>query len=77
LHEQTLRVLDAIDITMDPGEFVALLGPSGCGKSTLLRLIAGLERPREGRIVMSRCEIDGPDPSRILMFQDPTAPSVA
>jgi NitT/TauT family transport system ATP-binding protein len=72
LHGQTLRVLDAIDITMEPGEFVALLGPSGCGKSTLLRLIAGLERPREGRIVMSLREIDGPDPSRILMFQDPT-----
>jgi len=72
LHGQMLRVLDAIDIAMEPGEFVALLGPSGCGKSTLLRLIAGLERPYEGRIVMSGREIDGPDPSRILMFQDPT-----
>jgi NitT/TauT family transport system ATP-binding protein len=72
LHGQMLPVLNAIDITMEPGEFVALLGPSGCGKSTLLRLASGLERPREGRIVMSGREIDGPHPSRILMFQDPT-----
>jgi NitT/TauT family transport system ATP-binding protein len=72
LHGQTLPVLDAIDVTVEPGEFVALLGPSGCGKSTLLRLIAGLEPPRAGRIVVGKCEINGPDPSRILMFQDPT-----
>jgi NitT/TauT family transport system ATP-binding protein len=71
-HGQTLPVLDAIDLTVDPGEFVALLGPSGCGKSTLLRLIAGLEPPRSGRIVMGENPIRGPDPSRILMFQDPT-----
>jgi NitT/TauT family transport system ATP-binding protein len=72
LYGRTLPVLDAIDITMGPGEFVALLGPSGCGKSTLLRLIAGLERPRDGHVIISGREIDGPDPSRILMFQDPT-----
>ena len=56
-----------------PGEFVALLGPSGCGKSTLLRLIAGLERPRAGRIFMGGGRRStAPDPSRILVFQDPT-----
>ena len=38
----------------------------------MLRLIAGLEPPRAGRIVMGEHEIDGPDPSRILVFQDPT-----
>ena len=52
LHGQPLPVLDVIDLAVGPGEFVALLGPSGCGKSTLLRLIAGLERPRSGRIFM-------------------------
>jgi NitT/TauT family transport system ATP-binding protein len=65
-------VLDAIDLAVGPGEFVALLGPSGCGKSTLLRLMAGLERPCSGLIVMDGQEIDAPDPSRILVFQDPT-----
>jgi NitT/TauT family transport system ATP-binding protein len=72
LHGQTLPVLDSIDIDVEPGEFIALLGPSGCGKSTLLRLISGLERPRLGRVVMGEREVDGPDPSRILMLQDPT-----
>ncbi len=72
LHGRKLPVLDGIDLAVGPGEFVALLGPSGCGKSTLLRLIAGLERPRAGRLLMSEQEIDAPDPSRILVFQDPT-----
>jgi NitT/TauT family transport system ATP-binding protein len=72
LHGRPLPVLDAIDLAVGPGEFVALLGPSGCGKSTLLRLIAGLERPHSGRIFMGGVEIEAPGPSRILVFQDPT-----
>jgi NitT/TauT family transport system ATP-binding protein len=72
LHGQLLPVLDTIDLAVGPGEFVALLGPSGCGKSTLLRLIAGLERPHTGRIFSGAHEVTAPDPSRILVFQDPT-----
>lgn len=44
------RVLDAVDIEIAPGEFLAIVGPSGCGKSTLLRLIAGLEDPDAGEL---------------------------
>lgn len=72
LHGSRLPVLDAIDLTVAAGEFVALLGPSGCGKSTLLRLVAGLERPSEGSITADGETIASPDPSRILVFQDPT-----
>jgi sulfonate transport system ATP-binding protein len=72
LHGRQLPVLDAIDLFASPGDFVALLGPSGCGKSTLLRLIAGLEQPRAGGIVVGQQQIAVPDPSRILVFQDPT-----
>ncbi len=72
LRGAALPVLDTIDLAAAPGEFVALLGPSGCGKSTLLRLIAGLERPHAGRVLMSERSVEKPDPSRILVFQDPT-----
>jgi ABC-type nitrate/sulfonate/bicarbonate transport system ATPase subunit len=67
-----LPVLEDIDLAVEPGEFVALLGPSGCGKSTLLRLIAGLQAPASGAILADGSAIIAPDPSRILVFQDPT-----
>ena len=52
----TAAAVDGVDLDARPGEFVSLLGPSGCGKTTSLRLIAGLERPDAGRII-----IDGRD----------------
>jgi NitT/TauT family transport system ATP-binding protein len=72
LEGRPLCVLDRISFRADPGEFVALLGPSGCGKSTLLRLVAGLEPPSAGQLLMDGCPIEGPDPSRVVVFQDPT-----
>lgn len=65
-------VLDDVSLDVAPGEFIALIGPSGCGKSTLLRLVAGLETPDTGTLLADGVPITGPDPSRIIMFQDPT-----
>ena len=48
-----VRALRGLDMTMDEGEFVAVMGPSGCGKSTLLNLIAGLDAPTEGEIIVA------------------------
>ncbi|HXZ15394.1 MAG TPA: ABC transporter ATP-binding protein [Roseiarcus sp.] len=72
LHGSMLPVLEDIDLRVAAGEFVAVLGPSGCGKSTLLRLISGLDQPTSGAITADGEVVDGPDPSRILVFQDPT-----
>jgi len=47
-----VEAIRRVDLSIDPGEFVAILGPSGCGKSTLLRIIAGLEMPTEGHVAV-------------------------
>ena len=72
LNDEDLPVLEDVSFSVAPGEFVALLGPSGCGKSTLLRLVAGLDRPRRGHLVVDGEEVTEPDPSRVVVFQDPT-----
>jgi spermidine/putrescine transport system ATP-binding protein len=52
-----VTAVNGIDIEMPPGEFFSLLGPSGCGKTTTLRLIAGFERPDEGRILLDGADM--------------------
>jgi len=64
-----LTAIDRVSMTVRDGEFVAVVGPSGCGKSTILNLVAGLDRPSEGRILLREVPVEGPNPSVGFMLQ--------
>jgi len=67
---KTFEALRDIDLNIGDNEFVCLVGPSGCGKTTLLRIIAGLERPTSGEILLDGTPIKGPGPQRGMVFQE-------
>jgi len=56
---QTLTVLSGLNLSVDDGEFIALMGPSGSGKTTLLNLLAGIDRPTSGKIVVGGVSVGG------------------
>src|SRR5690606_13817799 len=53
----SIAAVDRVNLSVPDGSFVCLLGPSGCGKTTLLRMIAGLEEPSEGRILVGGADV--------------------
>jgi NitT/TauT family transport system ATP-binding protein len=67
----SVRALDAIDLTVPSGEFLAIVGPSGCGKSTLLRLIAGLLPPSSGSVMLHGEPVNRPQTRLGIVFQSP------
>lgn len=69
---ERVQALERATLDIAKGEFVCLIGPSGCGKSTLLNLIAGLERPDEGEVLMDGRPVSGPGPDRAVLFQEPS-----
>jgi putative ABC transport system ATP-binding protein len=64
-----VRALRGVSVTVEHGEFVALMGPSGCGKSTLLNICAGFERPDEGTVVVDDEKIAGRDEKWLAKFR--------
>jgi NitT/TauT family transport system ATP-binding protein len=67
----SVSALDAIDLEIPDGQFVAVVGPSGCGKSTLLSLVAGLRLPSSGTVLCDGEPITGPMPRKVgMIFQE-------
>jgi len=64
-----VRALRGVDLTIEPGEFVAIMGPSGCGKSTLLNLIAGLDTPTDGEIAVAGESLQGKDENALARMR--------
>jgi NitT/TauT family transport system ATP-binding protein len=65
-----MEVLRDINLSIRESEFICLIGPSGCGKTTLLRIIAGLEEPTSGTVLLTGEPIKGPGPERGMVFQE-------
>lgn len=70
LKNKEYHTLEQINLEFEKGEFICLLGPSGCGKSTLLNIIAGLEQPTDGKVILEGKEIRKAGPDRAVMFQE-------
>ena len=69
-HDKELTVLENINLTVLPGEFISIIGSSGCGKTTFLRLVVGLEKDYEGNILLDGKRLNGPDRNRGVVFQE-------
>lgn len=69
LGTSEFAALSSVDLDIADGEFVTLVGPSGCGKTTLMNIVAGLETPSSGQVLVDGQPIGGPNPERGVIFQ--------
>ena len=69
-HSALINAIENVNLAVNDGEFVCLVGPSGCGKSTLLNILAGLDNPTEGQVVLNGRPVTGTGPDKIMVFQE-------
>jgi len=65
-----VRAIDNVDFSVRQGEFCSVVGPSGCGKTTLMKILSGLDRPTQGRVMLHGAEVAGPPQDMAMVFQD-------
>jgi len=65
-----VHALENVSLTVEDGEFVCIVGPSGCGKTTLLNIVAGLEKPTKGEVLVDGKPVVSPGPDRVMVFQE-------
>jgi len=64
-----VTAVDHVDLTIEDGEFTAIVGPSGSGKTTLLNLIGGLDTPNQGQIIVEEVDITAMNPKQLIDFR--------
>ena len=69
-EEGEITALERINLEVKPAEFLCIIGPSGCGKTTLLRMVAGLDHPTSGKILLDGKEVKCASPDRGMVFQE-------
>jgi ABC-type nitrate/sulfonate/bicarbonate transport system ATPase subunit len=69
---KSTQALLPVDFDVKENDFVTILGPSGCGKSTMLRIVAGLDHPTSGRVLLDGRPVEGPGADRGMVFQSYT-----
>src|ERR671913_1023511 len=67
---KVITAIKNINLTIEDEQFVCFVGPSGCGKSTLLNILAGLDKPTEGEIILNGQPVSETGPDRIMVFQE-------
>lgn len=67
--ESQVVALDGIDLTVEQGEFVAIMGASGSGKSTLLHILGSVDKPTEGRVIVGGTELSALNPAQAAIFR--------
>ena len=65
-----MTAIDNVNLSIEEGQFVCFVGPSGCGKSTLLNILAGLDTPTQGEVILNGRPVKSTGPDRIMVFQE-------